>query len=163
MANALRGKGLRKGSQKIQFWSANIVVSIPLRGKGLRKCAAGTIAGLAILAVSIPLRGKGLRKPRCWWIILRWRFGCFHPLTGKRFEKGQTLIPNYCRLFPITVSIPLRGKGLRKKPSSRQQNKWKTSFHPLAGKRFEKVAIPMEEGDSFAIVSIPLRGKGLRK
>ena len=85
----------------------------------------------------------------------------FHPLAGKRFEKAKDCAQR--TRYPSLVSIPLRGKGLRKlELLKRLTTKGGTDcFHPLAGKRFEKV--PLAIYASGLPVSIPLRGKGLRK
>ena len=64
----------------------------------------------------------------------------------------------------LGVSIPLRGKGLRKKLVQDKGLLSLVRFHPLAGKRFEKVKKDaLEMIESTSSVSIPLRGKGLRK
>jgi hypothetical protein len=65
----------------------------------------------------------------------------FHPLAGKRFEEEGNIKISAEKARQALVSIPLRGKGLRKEH---------LRFSPLSNRR---------EGR----VSIPLRGKGLRK
>ena len=65
------------------------VVSIPLRGKGLRKrCVRPYQLVRNLRHVSIPLRGKGLRKMAATVLKLSGLKDSFHPLAGKRFEKG---------------------------------------------------------------------------
>ena len=109
----------------------------PLTGKRFEKGGDFPQHGRVMHRVSIPLQGKGLRKNRMVYLPPKNSSRSFHPLTGKRFEKEESGF--------LVSRWHLRG------------------FHPLTGKRFEKARRNTKSRPGTILVSIPLRGKGLRK
>ena len=161
------------------------LVSIPLRGKGLRK-----LISLGFSAEGSrfhPLAGKRFEKAengdmlrikgyyvfpspcgeKVWESTEKLKTGFrkesgFHPLAGKRFEKEDGAWRSGCR-HRRSVSIPLRGKGLRKFRFLPLRTLQKIVSIPLRGKGLRKDYWVPNPRTQAGKVSIPLRGKGLRK
>ena len=111
-----------------------------------------------------PLAGKRFEKGHKEAIVVTaQKSACFHPLAGKRFEKDSFCIAKWHKL-DFKVSIPLRGKGLRKpKGAEKLYAAIRAVSIPLRGKGLRKRFFPIDWLRFPNLVSIPLRGKGLRK
>ena len=86
--------------------------------------------------VSISLRGKGFRKELIQPFVNAVQEMFPSPCGEKVCESGS--IPVFLKVPVCVVSIPLRGKGLRKGSPPNPDLDFKFCFHPLTGKRFEK-------------------------
>jgi len=75
-------------------------------------------------------------------------------------RKAKTL--QACQVRFGVVSIPLRGKGMRKEEGKLKTKTISTVSIPLRGKGMRKAISPYQ-AIGYIGVSIPLRGKGMRK
>jgi hypothetical protein len=138
---------------------------LPLAGKGIAEERRSALIGIiSYQNVSIPLRGKALRKE--WHIYLCSSTTLLFPSPcGERhcgsIETGAAVKFQYEQ--QILVSIPLRGKALRKKILLPEGYKNYFRFPSPCGERHcGSLTSNMITLNALA-VSIPLRGKALRK